>query len=151
MYNSAEQAAASLDSDDVDMQHVRLVQVATTTQLKMMLEAGVEVCHPTAALYLRVAKTCPVYWTSWSTNDSGDLDFMFEIPHKGSREQLLIALRSNGKSTGGGRVRLMRNKGANNPLSVSPGGRVVGAPCFGACANEDVEEEEQQDEEGEEE
>lgn len=149
MYDSDEQALASLEPDDVDMQCVRLVQVAANKQLKVMLETGSEVCRPKAALYLRLSKLCPLYWVTWSSvKDDADLDLVSDIPQFGNRDQFLNKLRTT-DGQGGVRARLARNKatGSRGTLLLNPGGRVVGAPCFGTpVVAEEISDEEEEGE-----
>lgn len=62
VYNTPKAAIESLDQDDVDEEYVRLLRIATNAQLQIMLEPGTERCTPEAALYLRVDKSCPIFW-----------------------------------------------------------------------------------------
>ena len=74
----------------MDEQFVRLIEVANNAQLRLMLEAGVELCGGDAALYLRVDPTCPIYWVRWDERKSrADLDIICEIPYRGSRTEVL--------------------------------------------------------------
>ena len=61
VYTSPNEVKGTLEADEVDEQYVRLIQVADNVQLRLMLEAGVELCGGDAALYVRVDPTCPVY------------------------------------------------------------------------------------------
>ena len=61
VFNSRVDAFRSLTSEEQEDKSIRLLHVATNTQLKRMLQNGKEVCPPGAELYLRVAPTCPLY------------------------------------------------------------------------------------------
>ncbi|CAM9908090.1 unnamed protein product [Hapterophycus canaliculatus] len=62
VYTSPDEAESSLEAEEVDEQFVRLINVAENAQLRLMLEAGAELCGGRAALYVRVDPTCPIYW-----------------------------------------------------------------------------------------
>ena len=51
VYTSLNEAKGTLEADEVDEQYVLLIQVADNAQLRLMLEAGVELCGVDAALY----------------------------------------------------------------------------------------------------
>lgn len=140
VYTSPDEAIASLSSDDVDDQRVRLVKIADNAQLRIMLEAGVELCGAGAALYLRVDPSCPIYWGRWDTcKTNADLDIVCGIPHRGSRDSVLALVHVKSDGTGGVRVRHARNKPTESsagreqqrPLLVYSGcGRIVGTREF---------------------
>ena len=102
-----------------------------------MLEKGNEVCQPAAALYMRVAESCPFYWITWEELASDDewadeIHLINNIPENGSRHETLeyFLPSSDGLSQSVlGRVsRKRKDKGraaAKNPLIVAPGSSVV--------------------------
>ena len=49
---------------------MRLIEVANNAQLRLMLEAGVELCGGDAALYLRVNLMYLIYWVRWDARRS---------------------------------------------------------------------------------
>jgi len=56
-----------------------------------MLTPGKEVCGPTAELYLRVAPTCPLFYTTWTDNaDDANIEFTSKVPQRGSRADVLV-------------------------------------------------------------
>ena len=140
VYTSPDEAIASLSSDDVDDQRVRLVKIADNAQLRIMLEAGVELCGAGAALYLRVDPSCPIYWGRWDTcKTNADLDIVCGIPHRGSRDSVLALVHVKSDGTGGVRVRHARNKPTESSagreqqrllLVYSGCGRIVGTREF---------------------
>lgn len=138
VYDSTEDAEASVGEDERDEQRVRLVQIGTNKQLRLALEPETESCRGCSALYLRLAPTCPLYWTKWDMEkDNADLDILCAMPHKGSRQLFLQSLRG-GENGPPVKARLTRNKtpapsgAVRRQLIVYPEGRVVGAPDFGA-------------------
>ena len=142
VYTSPDEAIASLSSDDNDDQRVRLVQIADNAQLRIMLEAGVELCGAGAALYLRVDTSCPIYWVRWDTvKTNADLDIVCGIPRRGSRDSVLALVHVKSDGTGGVRVRHARNKPTESSagreqqrslLVYSGCGRIVGTREFAA-------------------
>ncbi|CAM9355346.1 unnamed protein product [Pylaiella littoralis] len=153
VYDTVEQAVEAVDEEDIANQCIRLVQVADTKQLKVMLQTGTELCKPKAGLYLRVSKTCPLYWVTWEDDNTVvDLDLVSDIPQFGNRETVLGKLDVNSIGGGGVRARLMRKKDAfSRELCLCPGRRVVGAACFGPSASGpslDVNDDEEGEEDG---
>lgn len=135
-----------MEDEAVGEQYVRLIQIASHAQLQLMLEPGAESCAPEAALYLRVAETCPVYWTRWNAEKTNaDLDVCCDIPQRGTRENILEKVEHNTEGGGGVKVRHVRNKpegtsSGNEVLYISPDcGRIVGAPTFGSQTVDAVE------------
>jgi len=111
VYDSPELALPSIDSDSVALQNVRLVQVATNRQLRLMLETDTELCRPNSALYLRVSKMCPLFWVDWSDDkEKADLDILSEIPQTGARESVLKKLKPSPTGQGGLKACLARNQ-----------------------------------------
>lgn len=139
VYTSPEEAIESLSNDCVDEQLVRLLMIADNAQLRLMLEAGVELCSAGASLYLRVDPSCPIYWMRWDpVKTNADLDISCAIPHRGSRETMLNQVATNPDGEGGVRARHARNKPSETstnkdqrPLLVNTGcGRIVGTESF---------------------
>lgn len=86
VYPSPSAARDSLHQDAIDEAFVRLLRIATHSQLQIMLEPGTERCTPEAALYLRVDRTCPVYWARYNSDKKeAHLDVCCEIPQRGER------------------------------------------------------------------
>ncbi|CAB1116942.1 unnamed protein product [Ectocarpus sp. CCAP 1310/34] len=112
VYPSPQAAKDSLTQEEVDEEYVRLLRIATNAQLQLMLEPGTERCTPEAALYLRVAATCPVFWVRWESKTKADLDISCDIPQRGLRANILASFSSSGDGSSGGavRVRHVRNK-----------------------------------------
>lgn len=100
----------------IDEQLVRLLQIDDNSQLRLndMLETGVERCGGSAALYLRVDPSCPIYWARrWDKLKTNvDLDVVVcGIPYRGSRDSILNNLVAcTLDCTGGMRLRHDRNK-----------------------------------------
>ncbi|CAN0282683.1 unnamed protein product, partial [Ectocarpus sp. 4 AP-2014] len=137
VYSSPNAASQSMDSDEVDEEFVRLLRIATNAQLQLMLEPGTERCTPEAALYLRVDKTCPIYWTRWNKKSKADLDICCDIPQRGTRVKILDKVGFGDDGSGGVKVRHVRNKPnaasthTDNPLYISTScGRIVGSDMF---------------------
>lgn len=61
VYDSPADALKSLSAEEKEDQYVRLIQIASNRQLKLMLKPGCELCRPQAALFLRVGDTCAAY------------------------------------------------------------------------------------------
>lgn len=161
VYSSPVAAKNSLSSDDIDEEYVRLLRIATNAQLQLMLEPGTERCTPEAALYLRVDKTCPIFWARWNSRTSkADLDICCDIPQRGTRTKILAKVGFCEDGSGGVKVRHARNKPTStsahteDPLYISTNcGRVVGSDMFESAASvdggeEDEEEEEEQEQDG---
>lgn len=92
VFNSRPDAFRSISIDERQDQHVRLLHVANNVQLKRMLLPGREICGPGAELYLRVAPTCPLYYTRWTTEvDQATIEFTPKVPQSGSRAEVLRA------------------------------------------------------------
>lgn len=137
VYDSKADAIESLSYDDKATQCVRLIRIASNRQLSNMLLKGKEVCQPHAALYMRVAETCPLHWVSWDRNPTkgGTIEIIIGIPQKGARDETLASLtasddgrlypvaarvtRKSGAQESGGRP------AADQPLVVLPGACVV--------------------------
>ena len=94
IYDSPSDAVSALSDDEKEEQFVRLIMVADNTQLTNMLEQGKEVCLPDAALYMRVDKTCPLYWVTWEVDREADAIEIIvpKLPQKASRETILKIL-----------------------------------------------------------
>ena len=134
IYDSPSDAVSVLSDDEKEEQFVRLIMVADNTQLTNMLEQGKEVCLPDAALYMRVDKTCPLYWVTWEVDRETDAIEIIvpKLPQKASRETILKILTGSIHGTQHpvvGRVsQRRRDRGrdaAGNALIVSPGKTVV--------------------------
>ncbi|CAB1112254.1 unnamed protein product [Ectocarpus sp. CCAP 1310/34] len=112
VYPSPQAAKDSLTQEEVDEEYVRLLRIAANAQLQLMLEPGTERCTPEAALYLRVAATCPVFWVRSESKTKADLDISCDIPQRGLRANILETFSSSGDGSSGGavRVRHVRNK-----------------------------------------
>ena len=124
VYTSPNEASGTLETDEVNEQYVRLIQVADNAQLRLMLETGVELCGGDAALYVRVDPTCPIYWVRWDNRKSkADLDVVCGIPHRGVWATMLEKVQFNADSKGGVKIRHARNK----PSETSTSSSVVGA------------------------
>ena len=144
MYTSPGEAKAALQDDEADEQFVRLIQVANNAQLRLMLEAGMELCSGDATLYMRVDPTSPIYWVRWEHQRSkADLDIVCDIPHRGSRAAVLGKVKlSLGDDASGVKIRHTRNKPTDISSSSSlrallvntACGRIVGAPNFPRCS-----------------
>ncbi|CAB1111515.1 unnamed protein product [Ectocarpus sp. CCAP 1310/34] len=112
VYPSPQAAKDSLTQEEVDEEYVRLLRIATNAQLQLMLEPGTERCTPEAALYLRVAATCPVFWVRSESKTKADLDISCDIPQRGLRANILETVSSSGDGSSGSAVRVchVRNK-----------------------------------------
>jgi hypothetical protein len=155
VYPSPGAAKDSLDQDAVDEEFVRLLRIASTAQLQIMLEPGTERCTPEAALYLRVDPTCPVFWARYnSKKKEADLDVCCDIPQRGDRAKIVAKVVFCEDGSGGVKVRHVRNKPnatsvhTVKPLFISTScGRVVGSEKFDSAAVVREEEEEEEEEE----
>lgn len=139
VYDTPEDAVGALTDDDKSEHRIRLVLVATNTQLTQMLAPGKEICRDRAALYLRVAKTCPLYYLQWEQfHDDAVLEIVSTVPRRGNRQRLLDAIAGSidGREHGvKASVRKQRKTStsrstAKRPLYVVAGDNVVGSPGF---------------------
>ncbi|CAB1111525.1 unnamed protein product [Ectocarpus sp. CCAP 1310/34] len=132
VFNSRPEAFHSLSVDKRQDQRVRLLHVANNVQLKRMLVPGKEVCGPGAELYLRVAPTCPLYYTRW-TNDvkQATVEFTSKVPQSGSRAEFSQVEEKAFATPMIGRVVRARSKSdPRSPLNVLPGFAVVRSQGF---------------------
>ena len=154
VYDSDNAALSSLNTEDVDEKNVRLLKVANNNQLRIMLEPGKEMCHPNAALFLRVASTCPLYWMKWyDEKEEADLDILCDIPQRGTRTKLLEKINFAQDGTGGVKLRHARRGSTYNKrraLLVNPCARIVGAQEFSRLASSQGNNDDDDDDIGEE-
>lgn len=139
VYDTPDEALASLSEEEKEEQYVRLVLVATNRQLTQTLAPGKELCRPRAALYMRVSNTCPFYYLPWLEDHKDvDMDIISSVPHKASRNSMLNAVKG---SRDGGQHALRasvrkRRRSSNHrnaktrALYVYPGSNVVGGKGF---------------------
>ena len=149
VYGTPSEAINSL-SDDEREEHIRLILVAGTRQLRAMLEPGREVCHHQAALYLRVSETCPLYYLAWERGsaETSEMSIVSRVPQRGKRKAMFDSLKNINSeryavvglvsSTFQKRTRRNRRLATEGSLRINPGDCVVGGPGF---AGEQVEEE----------
>ncbi|CAN0342282.1 unnamed protein product [Ectocarpus sp. 13 AM-2016] len=126
---SPAEARESLRADPVDGA-VRLIRVADSAQLKQMLVPGKEFVAPGATLYMRVAKTCPAYYTRWESSDPfTHHEILSEVPRdkkKSDTHALWFDAEDNPKTP----IKLRIYKGVTDtseaqPVLVRPGGSAV--------------------------
>lgn len=130
VYTSPDEAKSSLETEEVDEQFVRLIKVAENAQLRLMLEAGAELCGGGAALYVRVDPTCPIYWVRWDDRKpKADLDIVCDIPHSGDRSTVLKRVQFNADGKGGVKIRHARNKPSETSTPSSLKSVLVSAEC----------------------
>lgn len=139
MYDTPKDALDSLSAEEKDEQFIRLVLVATTRQLTPMLSTGKELCRPRAALYLRVASTCPLYYLSWDEfGVDPPLSIVSRVPRRATRQAMLDAVKGSADGSEHAVTASVSNKHRSNssrtaakrPLSVHPGDYVVGSRGF---------------------
>ncbi|CAM9558387.1 unnamed protein product, partial [Sphacelaria rigidula] len=71
VYNTPREAMYSIPQEILHQQCTRMVLVASNRQLGRLVEPGREACQPEAALYLKIADTCPFYHLEWDTGGEG--------------------------------------------------------------------------------
>ena len=141
MFDSPKDALKSLSVDEREDQLVRLIQIADNKQLKAMLEVGKELCQPKAALYLRVAESCPFYYMTWEEGKPRDeMKIHVSIPKASSGRQSLLQAFENSKDGTkhpvcakvgrGRRSSNAKEASSRRPLHISPDEIVVGGPGF---------------------
>ena len=147
VYGTREEAINSLSAKEKEEQLVSLILVAGNRQLKAILDPGREICRPQAALYLRIAESCPMYYITWERDGvEGGIEVVSRLHQKGKREEMLDAVRacSGKKCYLIGRVSSGYHETSGSetidpirPLRVCPRVSVVGNPGF---LGEDIQE-----------
>lgn len=91
IFNTPEEAEASLNDDPTGSQYVRLIRVADNKQLAALLLQGKELLKSkTANLYLRVADTCPAYYAQWeSTRENTHHEVVNKLKRGAPRDSML--------------------------------------------------------------
>lgn len=141
VYDTPQDAVASLSDSEIKDQLVRLIYLASNHQLRQMLEPGKELCHEQSALYMRVAKCSPLHCMPWETEtEKADVDIVRFIPRTGTRSTMLEIVRGSGSGYVVAVARLTRRQKehqkhpARRSLYVFSGDVVVGGPGFSSLS-----------------
>lgn len=136
VHDSPYDAKDTLSKGELADQAFRLVLVATNRQLRCMLDPQKETCCSEAALYMRVAATCPFYWLGWDTiiaDDSDAFEIVSNIPREGTRTSLLDAVRGSADGATHALHASVRKRSSDTtarregyPVTISPSNYVVG-------------------------
>ena len=137
VYDTPQDAIASLSEEEKRDQFVRLIRVANNRQLKTLLEAGKELCAPKAELYIRVSSTCPLYWITWEMDCHADgIEIVSQFPGRATRStmlHLLSGVNADNHPVVGRVCKRRKDRGvaaAVKPLVVAPGACVVRDDTF---------------------
>ena len=95
---AARQLVAS--TPKIEQKYVRLVQMASTPEIRRMLLPGKEVCGQRTGLYIRVARTCPLYYARWEADESvACLELLSTMKATSTRPDWLEALGCTGDTS----------------------------------------------------